>query len=139
MVLNTDFITSSSTYVSVTGYNFPVEANSTYNFQFWPCYKSSGTTTGFGLSITGPASPALIAGWVSVHQAAGQFINMFTAYDGGNIGGTTAQANAVYCTPFVGTIRTTNAGTLQVRMARGGAGTNVVMVAGSSGILTKLS
>jgi len=52
-----DFTTGSTTFVNVTGLQFPILANRAYNFRCDFLYTAAATTTGIAFAMTGPTSP----------------------------------------------------------------------------------
>ncbi len=123
--LSADVTRAATSYADVTGMNFSVAANKNYEMKCSIIYRSSITTTGIGIALNGPASPALVAGQFTSNSSATAFNGRsFNAYNG--TGKTTGvqTANADIYGLFNASFRNgATAGTLTLRFASENTGT----------------
>ncbi len=133
-----------TTYVSVTGASFALDANTKYNFRFNVGHNSGATTTGIGFGFTTPASPTSFYFCTSTlgtrtSATAGLFSSYCSSTAQPNIFSTGVQATATdYNSIIEGYIETgASSGTLQLTM-RAEVNAKVTAKAGSFGVLTKL-
>ena len=59
MVLSVDRVSATTAYADIVGLSFPVVANARYWVDCALPYSANATTTGIGVSWTGPAAPIL--------------------------------------------------------------------------------
>jgi hypothetical protein len=60
--------TSSTTLQSTTGLGFTLAAYTTYSFDYFIIFQTSGTGTGIGLSVYGPSTPSMISYTINIPQ-----------------------------------------------------------------------
>lgn len=135
-----DQTSTSTSYADVTGLTAAVAANTTYQFEAYINWKSSGGTEGIGLAINGPASPTVLVVHVGINAAANfyQFAGNAT-YDSGVVA--TVGGSATVRIAHVRGVITTGgtSGTLAIRYrAETGSANSATVVAGSSLILTAI-
>jgi hypothetical protein len=126
---------------NATGLSFPVTANTYYHFKFLVVFSTAATTTGIRLSISTPASPAILSATASIPIAAdgagGEFQGWITASDDVVIGTGVQAINTNYMAIVEGTILTgAAAGTVQLRYGSEIAGSGVTIRRASLGQLT---
>jgi hypothetical protein len=116
--LAADVSKSTTGFGDITGLSFPVAANTNYDVVCQIVETSATSTTGFGVSWTGPASPTLTSGqWVSVTGSQSVGGSYITGDDSGNAT-SAVQLTAPLLNPgvFMGVWRNgANAGTIQMR------------------------
>lgn len=135
-----DQTSTSTSYADVTGLTAAVAANTTYQFEAYINWTSSGSTEGIGLAINGPASPTVLVVHVGINAGANyyQFAGNAT-YDSGVVA--TSGASATVRIAHVRGVITTGgtSGTLAIRYrAETGSTNSATVVAGSSLILTAI-
>lgn len=121
--LSGDVTNATTSFADITGLTFAVEANKKYLLEANIIMTTSATTTGFGLSVNGPASPVQVAGvaWtfgtISANTA-----GYYGGYviDGYDVGSTTLGATTASPTKWPAVARVlfengSTAGTLAVR------------------------
>lgn len=138
--LTGDVSTTSASFVDVSGMTFSIGANAVYNFEYTMVFQSSNTGTGTGWSVSGPASPTMVAGRVEFAQSAGNAVTFITAYDTGAAVSSVPAANTNYIAAIKGIIvNGANAGTLALRFVRSGAANTITAKAGSVGLLIRIA
>lgn len=125
---------SSNSLTDVTGLGVSVESGKTYQFTAVLIYGSASTSNGITLAVNGPtfvtnglgvefhiwvASATIVSGYRNVRES-------------GVSSTSVSVANDPFVARITGTIRTSAAGTLQIRAASENNGTNVFIRAGSS-------
>lgn len=136
-----DQTSSSTSYADVTGLTASVAANTTYVFEAYIIWQSSGSTEGIGLAVNGPASPTLLVSHAAANASANyyQFITVATAYDTGALA--TSGAGATDRAAHVRGVITTGAssGTFAIRYrAETGGANSATVKTGSTLIMTEL-
>lgn len=131
---------NAGTLTNATGLSFSLVANRMCHFKFMGSFRSAATTTGIGLSFTGPA--VTYAFWsAQIEQGAVGTDQMFT-YSVANqlnyIGSSASvvAANTDYLWVVEGFVQPSAAGTLQLQFRSEVAGSTVTLNAGSVGVLT---
>lgn len=132
--LGADVTNSNASFANVTGLSWAVSASTGYDIECHVSYTAAATTTGLGISWTGPSSPTLTTA------------RMLSGLTSQTVGGTTVQGNdtgstttgSVAASPtlnhadFHGTWKNgANAGTLQIRFKSEVAASAIVVKAGS--------
>lgn len=136
-----DQTSSSPSYADVTGLTASVAANTTYVFEAYIIWQSSGTAEGIGLAVNGPASPTLLVSHAAVNASASYYsvIKVATAYDTGAL--ITTGAGATDRAAHVRGVITTGAssGTFAIRFrAETGGASSATVKTGSTLIMTEL-
>ena len=136
-----DQTSSSTSYADVTGLTASVAANTTYVFEAYIIWQSSGSPEGIGLAVNGPASPTLLVSHAAANTSANyyQFITITTAYDTGVLA--TQGAGATNRAAHVRGVITTGAssGTFAIRYrAETGGANSATVKTGSTLIMTEL-
>ncbi len=133
VVLASDLASTSTSFVDATGLSFPVVAFGIYSFVFTVLWKASSTSSGLGLGLTGPASPAHL-GMMQVMPIS--FSNIDTtfarSYDQAIASSSVNDANADMLATLKGIfVNGANAGTLQLRRKNQGGNVTTTILAGS--------
>ncbi len=136
-----DQTSSSPSYADVTGLTASVAANTTYVFEAYIIWQSSGSPEGIGLAVNGPASPTLLVSHAAVNVTAStyQYITVATAYDTGPLA--SSGAGATNRAAHVRGVITTGAssGTFAIRYrAETGGASSATVKTGSTLIMTEL-
>lgn len=136
-----DQTSSSPSYADVTGLTASVAANTTYVFEAYIIWQSSGSPEGIGLAVNGPASPTLLVSHAAVNVTAStyQYITVATAYDTGPLA--SSGAGATNRAAHVRGVITTGAssGTFAIRFrAETGGANSATVKTGSTLIMTEL-
>jgi hypothetical protein len=132
--------TSNSTLNSATGLDLTLAANTTYTFDYFIIFQTPATTTGIGLALTGPGSPAFISYTVNIPVAIDGTNALYsgwgTAYDDPVVGTGVQTANTTYTARIYGVIKTgASGGTLTPRFRSEVNSSGVTLKAGSWGAL----
>lgn len=136
----TQLTENAATLTNITGLSFSLTANRMYHFKFVGTFRSAATTTGLGLSLTGPA--LTYAGWSAQIEQAAAGTDQFYTYTVANslsfIGASQSvvAANTDYLWEVEGFVQPSAAGTLQLQFRSEVSGSTVTLKAGSVGILT---
>lgn len=128
-VLSGDRVNATTSYVNITDLSLSVAASARYLVDCILPYNASATTTGIGISWTGPASPALASGQMVAGLTAATVGG--TTIAGNDTGGATTASSAT--SGNVATFRGVwsngpNAGTLQMRFRSEVAATNAITI-----------
>ena len=117
--ITSDFSTSSTTLVDVTGGTAAMLANKDYIVEVDILFQSTVTTTGLWLALNGPASPTSVSYQYHIPVSAVAFhARIAAAYDAGSATTDVAVANTTYYVKLFGFVRNgANAGNLQLRLA----------------------
>ena len=132
-------------YRDITGLSFALAQATTYAFRFLVTFRSATTTTGFGFSVSGPASPALLNYRVDYQTVANATAGApasrkDVAYDAMAFTTATVTANADLLAVIDGVIRTgALGGTLAARVRSELANNDLTIRPESIGILTTFS
>jgi hypothetical protein len=131
---------SNSTLSSATGLDFTLAANTTYSFDYYILFQSAATTTGIGLAVTGPASPAIISYTANIPIGADAVNVLYsgwgTGYDDPVVATAAPSIGATYLARIYGVIKTgATAGTLTPRFRSEVNSSTVTLKAGSWGAL----
>lgn len=125
---------------NIPGLSFSLTANRMYHFKFMGIFQSAATTTGLGLSLTGPA--VTYAGWTAQIEQAAAGTDQHYTYTVANslsfIGASPSvvAANTDYLWEVEGFVQPSAAGTLQLQFRSEVSGSTVTLKAGSVGVLT---
>jgi hypothetical protein len=103
--------TTGTTYVSASGLDLALAANTTYSFEYYILFSTAVNTTGIGLGVTGPAGATTVAYTVSIPRAAdgtaGLYNGWGTAWDDTSpLGDGVQTANTTYVARIHGVVRT---------------------------------
>jgi len=133
VVLTADRVNATTSYANITDLSWPVAAGTRYDIECKFQYNANATTTGIGISWTGPASPT---------QTSGRMTSGLTTQ---TIGGTTIVGNDTGVATTASTATTNNssvfegfwsnganAGTLQMRFRSEVAVTNAITIKAGS-------
>jgi hypothetical protein len=133
-VLALDVPSVVTTPADVTGLSFPVAASQLVEFEFLVIFQSAALTTGLGLSLNGPASPALLAVKLEVAISASAEVDRHTHLWGQEALGTGVDViNVPRLARAVGILKNgTTAGTVVARARTEVAASAVVVKAGST-------
>lgn len=131
---------SSTSLTNVTDLVFPVVANSVYSFEFLVPFSSVALTTGIGLAVSCPASPALLSYQAEIPFAAdgvdATWIGSGTASGDTILSTGVVAINTVYLARLTGVLRNgANAGNLQVQARSEVNASAVTVKSGAWGIL----
>lgn len=136
-----DQTSSSTSYADVTGLTASVAANTTYVFEAYIIWQSSGSPEGIGLAVNGPASPTLLVSHAVVNVTAStyQYITVATAYDTGVLASSGAGATnrAAHVRGVITTGASSGTFAIRYRAETGGANSATVKT-GSTLIMTEL-
>ena len=136
-----DQTSSSTSYADVTGLTASVAANTTYVFEAYIIWQSSGSPEGIGLAVNGPASPTLLVSHAVVNVTASyyQYITVATAYDTGPLASSGAGATnrAAHVRGVITTGASSGTFAIRYRAETGGANSATVKT-GSTLIMTEL-
>lgn len=135
---------SVTTLADITGLVVPLIANATYQFEYWLPFRSAALTTGLGLAMNGPVSPALITYNVSipfaVDGADAIFEGVGTAYEDVTLSTGVVAINTDYLAKIDGIIRTGAAGgNLAPRVRSEVAASAVTIQQGAAGLVRKIA
>lgn len=135
-----DFSTSSTTFVDVTGFTFELEANKNYKFEFFILFSTSNSVHGVGFAVNGPTSPTFCCSEIIIYNSLGTPITVMSrAY---NVGGQSlAQdaANVPIVARVEGLISTgANAGTFALRFRGENAASTFKVLTGSVGRIVEV-
>jgi hypothetical protein len=122
--------------------SFPVEANSTYDFEAYLVFQSNNTGYGVGFSINGPVNPvwALHQTMVTQTATANYYLNGFGYNLPNNTSASVVAANTNYLAKMRGTIATgENGGILILRWRGENAAGTYTVVAGSFILYSKVA
>lgn len=119
------YTNATTTFSSVTGLSFSVEASTNYKMECHLYFQGSVTTAGIKAQITGPASPTAVN--ISLHQplTAGTYNDAVATAFSSSLGVTTAitATTNFEAVLTMGLLNGVNAGTVQVQLAAEGTGT----------------
>ena len=136
-----DQTSTSTSYADVTGLTMSVSANTTYVFEAYIVWRSSGSAEGIGFAVNGPASPTLLVSHAGVNASANyyQFVTIATSYDSGAIATTGAAATdrAAHVRGVITTGASSGTFAIRYRAETGGANSATVKT-GSTLIMTEL-
>ena len=141
VVMGSNFTTSSTTYVDLTGLAVTLDANSTYWISIVVPYSTPSSSTGTGLSITCTNSPTLISASRYNQNQSGNGVGAnVNANDAGPITATVQAPSTNYVHVLTGIIITSGSSSvLQARFARGGTYNTCTAYAGASILAVKIS
>lgn len=119
------YTNATTTFSSVTGLSFSVDASSNYSMECHLYWQGSATTAGIKAQITGPASPTAV--FIGLHQplTASTYNDAVAAAFSTSLGVTTAitPTTNFEAVLTMGLVNGVNAGTVQIQLAAEGAGT----------------
>lgn len=132
---------SNVTLVDITGLSFAVASGVMYHFKFMGLYQSAATATGISFTFSGPATTYI--GWnMQVEQAAAGTDSMFvasaTALTTVLTSASVVAINTSYAWELEGFVQPSATGTLQARFRSEVNLSQVTIVAGSVGVLTRV-
>ncbi|MDB5716300.1 MAG: hypothetical protein JWO15_3697 [Sphingomonadales bacterium] len=139
--IGSDFSTSSSTPVAVTGMSLTVPAAGTYEFAFLCQYSTAATTTGVKFSVAGPSTffaQFAVEIWSNKTTLVVNSDNVFGNALSGSTSGPGTAATALVPAFVRGIFTATAAGTIQLQLATATAASAVTVKAGSVGKLYRL-
>lgn len=124
------YTNATTSFSSVTGLSFSVEASTNYVMSCQLTYQGSATTAGLKVQITGPASPTAVAiNFTQTATTSGTVAATFTSESATAFSSALSDTLAITATTnmpatlTLGLVNGTNAGTIQVQAAAAGTGT----------------
>ena len=125
--LAADLVSTSTSFVDVTGFTFAINANKTYSFEVHLLWSSSATTEGGNISVNGPASPTNLQWWREIWTSATAHTSeRQSTYNSGTLLAA-GPGTAFWPIHMFGTVENgANAGTLAIRFRAETGGANSV-------------
>lgn len=137
--LSADVFQTTVTLADVTGLQIPVTAGQDFEFEWLIAFRTAATTTGLALTINGPAN-SLLAFQVRVPiSATAEVVRHGGAFNAEALGTGVDAANAPRLAVIRGVIRPTANGDLIPRYRSEIAGSEVRVLAGSTGRYRQLT
>ena len=137
--ITSDYSTTVTTNVGITGLLFAITAGTYYRFKFTVIYQSAATTTGLAVSANIPAVTTFSAGVLLPNSGATSALRGYlTANNGLATGAGTPTTTGLYIVEVDGLILPSSSGNLQMQFASEINASTVTIKAGTNGLLWKI-